>query len=174
VKVTQAGGTLAWLARETSWWSRIVAAFPEMFGGRGPSARQGASAPGAGLPRGISDLAPVSQAHLAFGGRSLAPSVEVAYADPGAFTTLLAFLFLLWPAVGLLLLRKRGRALKTAFVVAGLAVPLLFIPLGAPGTAEALHAVLLGALLTGAIFLLLGVPSLFRCRPVAAPAVKES
>jgi hypothetical protein len=173
VKVTAAGGTLAWLERETTWWSRIVAAFPEVFGARGLSVRQTASAPGAGLPKGISELAPAAQSRVAFGGRSRGPAVEIAYAAPGAFTTFLAFLFLLWPAVGVFLLRKRCRASKTAFVTLGIAVPLLFIPLGAPGTAEALHAVLLGALLCGAIFLALGACGFLCRKPAAPPAAKE-
>jgi hypothetical protein len=174
VRVTKAGGSLAWLDRETSWWSRVLSSFPEIFEGRRLSARQAGSRPGAGLPKGISELAPAGQASLAFGGRSLAPSVEIAFADPGAYFAVLALLFLLWPAVGLFVLRKRRRTVKTAFVVLGVALPLLLLPIAAPGTAGVLNAVLLGALLTGAIYLVLGAVALFSRPPAAAPAAKES
>jgi hypothetical protein len=168
VKVTRVGGSLAWLEREPTWWSNVLAEFRIVYGNRRPSADAVASA--GEVPSGMSEIAAAFQSRLSFGGRSLAPRVEIAWADPTTFTGLLSLCALAVPILGLALLRRRRAGAKTAFVIAAIALPLLFLPVAAEGMADVLSAVLFGGLLTAVLFVVLGaVRAVFR-RPATPPA----
>jgi hypothetical protein len=118
----------------------------------------------------MSEIAAAFQSRLSFGGRSLAPRVEIAWADPTTFTGLLSLCALAVPILGLALLRRRRAGAKTAFVIAAIALPLLFLPVAAEGMADVLSAVLFGGLLTAVLFVVLGaVRAVFR-RPATPPA----
>jgi hypothetical protein len=116
-----------------------------------------------------SRFAPAGQTPLVFGGRSRAPSVEIAFAQPGffIFTKLLVFLAVLLG--GVLGLRAASGRIRGGYVLACIALPLLLLPVSAVGMAEVLTAALIGGLLAGLFWFLTALNARFRGGPEEPP-----
>ncbi len=147
-KITQTGGSLELLSGGDSWWSAVVASFPEMFNAGRNNFNTGTGSR-RGLPQGISELAPANQNPIVFGGRTIDPTVQVTFAHPPTFVFLKVLVLLGTLAFGVFGLRRAKRGARVFFTTFCIAFPLLLIPIAATGMAEVLTALLIGGLLAG-------------------------
>jgi len=177
VKITHAGGTLAWLSHRGAWYSALVRSAPQLFSSSTPGAR--ARRPGAESVFGtqVRTIAPRRQSPIQFGGRVEDATVEITFANPGTFIALRILIFLGFAVGGMYLLRRAAGGTRLGYVTACVALPLLISPTATVGTAEVLVAVLLGGLVAGLYWVLKciveqvpGILSAFTARRVPAPA----
>ncbi|MEN8149428.1 MAG: hypothetical protein ABFS86_06370, partial [Planctomycetota bacterium] len=151
VKITHAGGTLAWLSRGGAWYSAVVRAAPDLYAGSRPGGRARPEAVFGGTVRSI---APKGQRPIQFGGRVEEATVEVTFANPRTFVFLRILVFLLVAVGGLWLFRAATGGRRLGYVTACVAAPLVLAPVASVGTAETMASVLLGGLIAGLYWVL--------------------